>query len=152
MKVAPACPMHFANQRDHAMSRYRQLVPVLLAGALAPAGGAAQADPWAAPVRGSWVRVGPVAAGDVVLASGESGAEIVVGGGENLNVRQAATFLAGDIEAMSGYRPPVRAPPTAGKTSIRLAPPGNDPLPPALHAAARPRRGERHRSRSTPGA
>src|SRR2546421_9624746 len=118
MKVAPACPMHFANQRDHAMSRYRQLVPVLLAGALAPAGGAAQADPWAAPVRGSWVRVGPVAAGDVVLASGESGAEIVVGGGENLNERQAATLLAGDIEAITRSTPTIVCPPSARKTAL----------------------------------
>src|SRR5256885_4455690 len=109
MKVAPACPMHFANQRDHAMSRYRQLVPVLLACALAPAGGAAQADPWAAPVRGAWVRGGPVAAGDVVLAAGESGAEIVVGGREELNVRQAATVLAGGIAGLSGSHAPAAA-------------------------------------------
>src|SRR2546421_3336621 len=151
MKVAPACPMHFANQRDHAMSRYRQLGPVLLACALAPAGGAAQADPWAAPVRGSWVRAGPVAAGDVVLASGESGAEIVVGGGENLNVRQAATFLAGDIEAISGYRPPVVARPTAGKTSIRLATLGNEPVPSAIDASALRGQWESYRIVTTPG-
>src|SRR2546421_6867082 len=100
MKVAPACPMHFANQRDHAMSRYRQLVPVLLACALAPAGGAAQADPWAAPVRGAWVRGGPGGAGDVGLASGESGAGIVGGGGGELNGRPAATFLGGGFAAI----------------------------------------------------
>src|SRR2546429_549754 len=76
-----------------------------LGGGLVPAGGAAQADPWAAPVRGSWVRTGPAARGDVVLASRDSSAEIVVGAAENLNVRQAAVFLAGDIETISGYRP-----------------------------------------------
>src|SRR2546429_4269019 len=110
--------MHLASQRNHPMSRYRPLAPVLLACALVPAGGAAQGNPWAAPLRGSWVRMGPVAAGDVVLASGESGAEIVGGAGENLNVRQAATFLAGDIEAISGYPAPARARPPAGKAGI----------------------------------
>src|SRR5437879_9417341 len=99
------------------MSRFgKYLGPLALAGSLVPAGSAAQADPWAAPVRGSWVRTGPAARGDVVLASHDSGAEIVVGAAENLNVRQAAVFLAGDIETISGYRPPIVTSPTAGKT------------------------------------
>src|SRR2546423_7194539 len=144
--------MHLANQRNHPMSRYRHLAPVLLACALVPAGGAAQGDPWGAPVRGSWVRMGPVAAGDVVLASGESGAEIVVGAGENLNVRQAATFLAGDIEAISGYRPPLVARPTAGKTSIRLATLGNEPVPSPIDASALRGQWESYRIVTTPGA
>src|SRR2546426_11774997 len=80
-------------------------------GWLVPAGGAAQADPWAAPVRGSWVRTGPAARGDVVLASRDRGAEIVGGAAENLNVRQAAVFLAGGIQAVSGYRPPIATSP-----------------------------------------
>ncbi|HMC19575.1 MAG TPA: glycosyl hydrolase 115 family protein, partial [Gemmatimonadales bacterium] len=71
----------------------------------------------------------------MLLASGSSGAEIVVGAAEDLNVRQAATFLAGDIEAISGYRPPVVAAPTAGKTSIRLVTVGNGPLPSAIDVA-----------------
>src|SRR3977135_441387 len=112
------------------MSRRRWTTPMLLlACSLLPARGAAQTDPWAAPVRGSWLHTGPPGAGDVVLASGMSGAEIVVAASENLNVRQAATFLAGDIETISGYRPPIVATPTAGKTSIRLATGGNGPLP-----------------------
>src|SRR6266480_1612 len=143
--------MHLANQRNHPMSRYRHLAPVLLACALVPAGGVAQGGPWAAPLRGSWVRMGPVAAGDVVLASGESGAEIVVGAGENLNVRQAATFLAGDIEAISGYRPAVVARPTAGKTSIRLATLGNEPVPSAIDASALRGQWESYRIVTTPG-
>ncbi|HYU37313.1 MAG TPA: hypothetical protein VEL29_05215, partial [Gemmatimonadales bacterium] len=108
---------------------------LVLACSLVPRGGAAQTDPWAAPVRGSWLRTGPAAPGDVVLASGPSGVEIVVGGSENLNVRQAATFLAGDIEVISGYRPPLVTTPTAGKTSIRLATVGNGPLPAVIDAA-----------------
>src|SRR5438874_6205834 len=98
----------------------RPLALLLSAYALVLCGAAAQAaqpDPWAAPLRGTWVRMGPAAPGDVLLASGSSGAEIVVGAAEDLNVRQAATFLAGDIEAISGYRPPIVAAPTAGKTS-----------------------------------
>ncbi|HXY68859.1 MAG TPA: hypothetical protein VEH62_05385, partial [Gemmatimonadales bacterium] len=58
----------------------------------------APAPPWSGPVRGTWVQTGPAAAGDVVLAAAASGAEIVLAPSEPLNVRQAATFLAGDIE------------------------------------------------------
>src|SRR2546427_12676123 len=123
------------------MSRFgKSLGPLALAGWLVPAGGAAQADPWAAPVRGCWVRTGPAARGGVVLAARDSGAEIVVGAAENLNVRQAAVFLAGDIEAISGYRPPIVTTPTptptppAGRTSIRLVTVGNGTLPAAIDA------------------
>ena len=55
-----------------------------------------------------------------------------MGAAENLNVRQAATFLAGDIEAISGYRPLIVTAPSAGKTSIRLVTVGNGPLPSAI--------------------
>src|SRR5207237_6990697 len=96
--------MHVANQRNHPMSRYRHLAPVLLACALLPAGGAAQGDPWAAPLRGSWVRMGPVAAGDVGLASGGGGGEIVVGAGVDLNVRQAGTLLTCGVGGISGIQ------------------------------------------------
>jgi hypothetical protein len=90
----------------------------------------AQTAPWAGPVRGSWVQTGPAAAGDVVLASGRAGAEIVVGRDEPLNVRQAATFLAGDIEKISGYRPPIVEAPSGGEgVSIRLVTLGMAPLP-----------------------
>ena len=133
------------------MNRCRAIVAVLVACSLVAAGGAAQGDPWAALVRGSWVRTGPVAAGDVVLAAGESGAEIVLGAAEHLSVRQAATFLAGDIEAISGYRPPIVARPTAGKTSIRLATLGNEPLPAAIDAAALRGQWESYRIVTTPG-
>jgi hypothetical protein len=85
--------------------------------------------PWSGPVRGSWVQAGPAAAGDVVLAGGGSGAEIVLSPDEPLNVRQAATFLAGDIEKISGWRPPIVAAPTAGRVAIRMATLGSVPLP-----------------------
>src|SRR2546427_7852094 len=127
------------------MSRFgKYLGPLALAGWLVPAGGAAQADPWAAPVRGSWVRTGPAARGDVVLASRDSGAEIVVGAAENLNVRQAAVFLAGDIEAISGYRPPIVPTPTPNPTPPAARPrhrpvPAGNGTPPAPIDAATPR-------------
>ena len=111
---------------------------LLLACGLLPASATAQtdhADPWYAPTRGSWVRQGNAAAGDVVLVTKDSGAEIVVGPAEPLNVRQAAMFLAGDIEAISGYRPPLVATPTPGKTSVRLVTLGNDRLPSVIDAS-----------------
>src|SRR5947207_5472215 len=125
----------FCETEDDLMSQFRKyLTPLVLAGSLVPAVGAAQAEPWAAPVRGSWVRTGLAARGDVVLASRDSGAEIVVGAAENLNVRQAAVFLAGDIETISGYRPPIVTIPTTGRTSIRLVTVANGTLPAAIDA------------------
>ena len=94
----------------------------------------APAPAWSEPVRGSWVQTGSAGSGDVTLASGSSGAEIVVDSAEPMNVRQAATFLAGDIEKIAGYRPPIVATPTAGKASIRLVTLGNGTLPPAIDA------------------
>src|SRR5256884_8034721 len=132
-----------ANERQNDLMTIfsRPLALLLSAYGLVPCGAAAQAaqpDPWAGPLRGTWVRMGPAAPGDVLLASGSSGAEIVVGAAENLNVRQAATFLAGDIEAISGYRPPIVSAPTAGKTSIRLVTAGDGPLPRAIALATAP--------------
>jgi len=124
---------------------------LVLAGALLPGAGAAQGDPWAGPVRGSWVRTGTAAAGDVVLASGGSGAEIVVGTAENLNVRQAAIFLAGDIEAISGYRPPIVATPTAKIASIRLVTLGNGTVPAAIDASTLRGQWESYRVVTAPG-
>jgi hypothetical protein len=93
----------------------------------------AQSAPWSAPLRGSWVQTGPAAAGDVLLAGGGSGAEIVVGPDEQLNVRQAAIFLAGDIEKISGYRPAIVSAPSAGdKVSIRFVTLGQGTIPPAV--------------------
>src|SRR5947208_11662640 len=87
-------------------------------------------------MRVSWDQNITAATGDVVLVSHDSGVEIVVGAAENLNVRQAAAFLAGDIETISGYRPPIVSTPTTGRTSIRLATVENGPLPAAIDAAA----------------
>ena len=89
----------------------------------------AQAVPWSAPLRGSWVQTGPAAAGDVVLAGGGGGVQIVVGRDEPLNVRQAAIFLAGDIEKISGFRPAIVDSAAAGAASIHLVTLGTAALP-----------------------
>ena len=100
--------------------------------ALFPSRAAPQAVPWTAPVRGSWVQTGPATAADIVLAGGGSGAEIVVARDENFAVRQAAAFLAGDIERISGFRPPVVQAPSGDRVSIRLVTLGIGQVPAAV--------------------
>ena len=114
------------------MSRRHLSIAALLALSLvtlAAAGARAQDVPWSGPLRGTWVQTGPAAAGDVVLASAGGGAEIVVGKDEPLNVRQAAIFLAGDIEKISGFKPAIVDTPSTGATSIRLVTLGTAALP-----------------------
>jgi glycosyl hydrolase family 115 (putative glucuronidase) len=133
---------------------WRHRVLFLVSCCLVPGRAASQTDhpdPWAAPARGSWVRGGAGAAGDVVLASQGSGAEIVVGAAEPLNVRQAATFLAGDIETISGYRPPLVSTPTPGKTSIRLVTLGTERLPSVIDASRLRGQWEAYRVVTAPG-
>src|SRR5215471_3977893 len=79
--------------------------------------GFAQTDPWSAVRRGSWVQTGAQAAGDVQISSRTATAPIVIAANENSAVRQAAEFLAADIEKISGRRPQiVPAAPTSGPT------------------------------------
>lgn len=92
--------------------------------------------PWTAPLRGSWVETGAATAGDVVLASHGTGAEIVLDSAEPSNVRQAATFLAGDIGRISGYTPPIVDRPSGDRVSIRLVTLGNGDVPKLVGAAA----------------
>jgi len=84
---------------------------------------AAGAQEWSQPVRGSWVRGEDRAQpGDVTLARNGVGCEIVVGADEHTAVRQAAAFLANDIQTISGYKPPIVPQPTGGgRVAIRLA-------------------------------
>src|SRR5579862_7194586 len=94
------------------------LLPVLAAFAVSTT---AFAQEWSAPVRGSWVRADDRAQqGDVVLAGNGGGCEIVVAADENSAVKQAAIFLAGDIEKISGYKPPVVTTAANGRVAIRL--------------------------------
>src|SRR5215471_6891660 len=76
---------------------------------------------WTVPVRGSWVRAEERAQpGDVVLAAAADGCEIVVGANENSAVRQAAVFLAGDIQKISGHKPAIVSNPSGGRAAIHL--------------------------------
>src|SRR5512146_2828567 len=73
----------------------------LAAAALALLASAAMAQDWSGPIRGSWVREEGPQAGDVVLAGTAAVAEIIAAQAENAAVKQAAEFLAGDIEKIT---------------------------------------------------
>jgi hypothetical protein len=76
---------------------------------------------WTGPVRGSWVRAEERAQpGDVVLAAAADGCEIVVDANENSAVRQAAVFLAGDIQKISGYKPAIVPNASGRRVAIHL--------------------------------
>jgi hypothetical protein len=92
----------------------------------------AQNAPWSTPLRGSWVRAGAATQSDVTLASPSGAADIVISKDEASYVRQAAEFLAGDIERISGRRPAVVNAPVAGHVSIRLVTLGRGEAPPAV--------------------
>ena len=96
----------------------------------------AQNAPWTSAVRGSWIQTGAPAAGDVTLAAKDNVGEIVVADDENSAVHQAAAFLAGDIEKISGHKPAVVKAAVDGKVNIRLVTLGHGPVPAAIHAAA----------------
>lgn len=76
---------------------------------------------WSTPVRGSWIRADERAqAGDLILARSGAGCEIVVSQDENSAVKQAAVFLAGDIEKISGFKPPIVSNASGGRVAIHL--------------------------------
>jgi hypothetical protein len=110
------------------------LTRTLLLALAAFAAASAQTAPWTARLRGSWVETGAPAPGDVTLAAPDRTAEIVVAAGEPGNVRQAADFLAGDIQKISGHYPVIAAAPTAGRVHIRLVTLGSGELPAAVKA------------------
>ncbi len=95
----------------------------------------AQSVPWIGIVRGSWVETGPTAPGDVTLAATGNVGQIVVADNENTAVRQAAEFLAGDIEKISGQRPAIAVTASDSKVNIRLVTLGNGPIPAAVSSA-----------------
>src|ERR1700679_4101056 len=80
----------------------------------------AQNAPWTSTLRGAWVQDGTAAAGDVTLAAKDNVAQIVVADDEGANVQQAAEFLAGDIEKISGYKPAIVKAAANDKVNIRL--------------------------------
>ncbi len=122
------------------MMQYRNWTPPSLVVAflfgLMPA--CALAQEWDGPVRGSWVRSGEAEAGDVVIVEPGRSAEIVIGVNEAPPVRQAAEFLAGDIEKITGQRPEIVATASGDQTAIHLLTLAEDQpaLPDAIDAEA----------------
>ena len=96
----------------------------------------AQSAPWTGTVRGSWVETGTAAAGDVTLAAPDSVCQIVVADDENSAVHQAAEFLAGDIEKISGHKPAIVKTASDDKVNIRLVTLGLGQVPGAIGAAS----------------
>lgn len=81
----------------------------------------ARAQEWSQPVRGSWVEADGVARnGDVVLAGAGAGCEIVVAATEHSAVQQAARFLAGDLEKITGVGVPIVRRPSGRRAAIHL--------------------------------
>jgi hypothetical protein len=77
-----------------------------------------RAQQWTDRVRGSWV--GDATSGGVTLVSNERLCDIVVAPTENSCVKQAAVFLAGDIEKISGHKPAIIERQIEGHPSIVL--------------------------------
>src|SRR5271165_2256318 len=113
----------------------RNCIPLLMV-ALGVSSVSAQNAPWTATLRGAWVQTGPAAAGDLTLASKDSVSQIVVADDESSNVHQAAEFLAGDIENISGHRPQIVKTPAADQVTIRMVTLGHGEIPTAVNAAA----------------
>lgn len=78
------------------------------------------AQHWQAPVCGSWVMNESAQQEGIVLAENSLAADIIVPATSHSAVKQAAQFLASDIEKLSGQRPQILTTARAGKTSIRL--------------------------------
>ena len=94
-----------------------------------------QTAPWTSTLRGSWVQIQTPAQGDVTLAAAGAVCQIVVAGDENAAVHQAAEFLAGDIEKISGRKPAIVTTPSGAGVSIRLVTLGHGQIPAAVNAA-----------------
>ncbi|MDQ3748740.1 MAG: glycosyl hydrolase 115 family protein [Acidobacteriota bacterium] len=80
----------------------------------------ATAQDWSQGVRSSWIQSGALREGDIVLVDGNTGCEIVVSEKEHSAVRQAASFLASDIEKISGYKPNIVQSASGKNTAIHL--------------------------------
>ena len=126
------------TQRRIRITPYFLIIPCFLLAlcALTSSLAIAQTAPWTISLRGSWVQTGPPAQGDVTLAGGDRASEVVVSDDENAAVHQAAEFLAGDIEKISGYRPPVVKAPSGDRVSLRLVTLGHGDVPAAIDAGA----------------
>jgi hypothetical protein len=84
---------------------------------------------WDAMLRGSWVQEDMSTTNNLMLVGKGKICEIVVAHTENSAVRQAAEFLAGDIEKISGVKPAIVEEPSKNVASIRLATVGTSEVP-----------------------
>jgi hypothetical protein len=96
----------------------------------------AQNAPWTGTIRGSWVETGTAAVGEVTLSAKDGVGQIVVADDENTAVHQAAEFLAGDIEKISGHKPAIVRTAADDRVNIRLVTAGHGQLPAAVNAAS----------------
>lgn len=80
-------------------------------------------------IRGSWIQRGAIQPDDIILASAGNACRIVVGNKEHSAVHQAATFLAKDIDNISGCLPEIVNQPDKSAMNIILVTLGNSPLP-----------------------
>jgi hypothetical protein len=106
-----------------------------------------QAKLWDAPLRGSWL-----AAEDepdaLILASRRGAADIVVAPEAHTAVRQAARFLARDLQTLSGRKPRIVAQARKGHVAIHLVTAGTAPSPAELDAQTLLGQWESHRIRT----
>jgi len=122
---------------DRARRRIQTVTYLLLVlCALTSGRAAAQTAPWTGSLRGSWVQTGPSAPGDITLAGKDSASQIVVGDDENAAVHQAAEFLAGDIEKISGHRPQIVKTQSGDRVTIRLVTLGHGQVPVTAETSA----------------
>lgn len=91
---------------------------------------------WSVPLRGTWVQDDKAIAKDVMLAGNGKICEIVVGSKENSAVKQAALFLATDIEKICGVRPKIVKEPSKNVNSIRLNTVGDSKIPSEIETAS----------------
>lgn len=80
-------------------------------------------------IRGSWVQTNGAVDGDLPLVINRKGCCIIVDSSEHTAVKQAAAFLAKDIEKITGYLPPIQESPGASVVNIRLVTLGTASLP-----------------------
>ena len=93
---------------------------------------------WRDPVRGTWIRADEITRpGDIVLVDRSAKCEIVVAPNENSAVKQAAVFLSGDIETITGFKPSIVVARSGGVPAIHLCTvTGNAVLPQRVKAGS----------------
>ncbi|HEY4063567.1 MAG TPA: glycosyl hydrolase 115 family protein [Puia sp.] len=82
-----------------------------------------------AAIRGSWVQRNQPAKGDVTLVANGKGCQVSIGKNAHTALRQAAIFLAADIQKITGFLPPIVETADESTATIRLAVAGADTVP-----------------------